>query len=53
MELHAAAARARLGELLGGDEGEKLLRSAHHRMQEEGVVAPEKFARLLVPDVNR
>jgi hypothetical protein len=52
MELHAAAARARLGELLGGDEGEKLVRSAHHRMQEEGIVAPEKFARLLVPDVN-
>jgi hypothetical protein len=53
MALHAAAARARLGELLGGDEGADLVRSAHDRMHAEGIVAPEKFGRLLVPDVIR
>jgi hypothetical protein len=51
MTLHAAAAHARVGELLGGDEGADLVRSAHDRMQTEGIVAPQKFARLLVPDV--
>jgi hypothetical protein len=53
MALHGAAARARSGELLGGDEGAELVRSAHDRMRSEGIGAPEKFARLLVPDVKR
>jgi serine/threonine protein kinase len=50
MALHAAAARARAGELVGGGDGADLVQSAHELMRSQGVVSPERFARLLVPD---
>ncbi len=49
MALHAWAARHQLGAILGGDEGKALLAQAEQSMAAEGVRAPARMARLLVP----
>jgi hypothetical protein len=49
MPLYAAAARLRLGSLLGGDEGRDLARAAGDAMTGRGVRAPDGFARMFVP----
>ncbi|MBI4509940.1 MAG: protein kinase [Deltaproteobacteria bacterium] len=49
MALHAAAARYRLGEHLGGDEGRALVTQAHSWMTEQGIQEPERMTALLAP----
>jgi len=49
MLLHSLAARYQLGRLLGGDAGREIARSADEAMREAGVVAPERFASVIVP----
>ncbi len=49
MSLYAAAARHRLGRVLGGDEGSRLVDEAAEAMASEGVRVPERFASMLVP----
>jgi serine/threonine protein kinase len=49
MALHAAAARRRLGELVGGDEGRALVARAAEWMRGAGVANPDGLARMLAP----
>ncbi len=49
MQLHAAAARRRRGELMGGSEGQELIARADDWMTEHGVRNPERMTRLMVP----
>ena len=49
MALHLAAARQRLGEIVGGAEGEELIRGAAAYMDRQGVRAPERLLRMLLP----
>lgn len=49
MALWAAAARLRLGELLGGDDGTAMRAGAGEAMAELGVVDADAFARVLAP----
>jgi serine/threonine protein kinase len=51
MLLHAAAARLQLGKLLGGDEGGVLEREALEWMAAQQIVAPARFAAMLVPGI--
>ena len=46
MKMHAASVEFALGRLLGGDEGERLVRNSIAVMQGEDVVSPESFARI-------
>jgi eukaryotic-like serine/threonine-protein kinase len=47
--LVAAVARLREGEILGGSEGDRLVREAHTSMRALGVKAPYRMAELLAP----
>jgi hypothetical protein len=49
MALHLAAARHRLGALLGGDEGRALTALAHDYAREEGIVSPEAMFGVVLP----
>jgi len=49
MRLCAAAARWRLGELLGGDEGDELIGQAGQWMSGEGVANTERLLAVVVP----
>jgi hypothetical protein len=49
MRLHAEAARLRLGELLGSEEGAALTAQAHANMQSLGVVNPARWAGAYAP----
>jgi eukaryotic-like serine/threonine-protein kinase len=49
MALHEAAARQRLGKLLGGNEGRELLVEAEQAMEARGVRAPDRYAGMLLP----
>lgn len=49
MQLYAAAARVRLGALLGGDEGAALQRSASAFMERQRVKEPARMVNLLAP----
>jgi hypothetical protein len=49
MPLYAAAARHRLGSLLGGDGGRELVVGAETAMNARGVRAPTRFAAWLIP----
>jgi hypothetical protein len=49
MALHAAAARHRLGLLLGSDSGKALLEEAETIMRARGVRVPARYAQMLVP----
>jgi hypothetical protein len=49
MAVHAAAARRRLGALLGGDRGEAVVRQADAALAARGVARPEAITRQFVP----
>jgi hypothetical protein len=49
MKLFAAAARQRLGELVGGTEAEPLRAAAAQFMETQGVKAPERMVAMLAP----
>jgi hypothetical protein len=49
MALHAAAARRRHGEIVGGDAGRDLVRSADVWMDGQGIKAPERMTAMLAP----
>ncbi|HEY4157872.1 MAG TPA: AAA family ATPase [Polyangiaceae bacterium] len=49
MRLYAAAARTRLGEILGGDEGAELIRDARGALGSEGVVSCDAMVNVLSP----
>ena len=49
MWLHAAVARRRRGQLLGGDEGRALIADADAWMAGEGVKNPERMCAALAP----
>ncbi len=47
--LYANAAKRRLGQVLGGDEGSRLVQAADAAMRAEAVRSPERFAAILAP----
>ena len=47
MHLYSAAARIRLGELIGGDNGRELIDAGTTFMTDQGVVAPEPMTQML------
>jgi eukaryotic-like serine/threonine-protein kinase len=49
MALFLSAARRRLGELLGGDEGRELAAASSEWMAERGVVSPDRMTEMLAP----
>ena len=49
MALDAAAARRRLGTLLGDERGDALVAEADAWMQQEGISNPERMAAMLAP----
>jgi eukaryotic-like serine/threonine-protein kinase len=49
MALHAAVARRRLGELLGGSGGQELVASADSWMTGQGIRSPARWAAMLAP----
>jgi serine/threonine protein kinase/tetratricopeptide (TPR) repeat protein len=51
MRVHAAAARYRLGQLLGGDDGGALVQSATETMLQQGVRVPERWAAIHAPGI--
>ena len=53
MKLFAAAARRRLGELLGGDEGAAYCASADQFLKEQRVAEPERMLAMLTPGFDR
>ena len=53
MLLYAAAARRRLGEMLGGDEGRALVETADAWMRSETIVNPERMTEVFAPGFDR
>jgi eukaryotic-like serine/threonine-protein kinase len=53
MRVWAAVARFRLGERIGGEEGEQLTSDALELLRAQGVRAPEKFVELYAPGFRR
>ena len=49
MPLYAAAARRRVGEIAGGEEGRAAVEAADAWMKEQGVVDPARIAAMLAP----
>jgi hypothetical protein len=49
LRLHAAAARRRLGEQLGGSEGQRLAEQANAWMKGQNICRPDRMTALLVP----
>ena len=50
---HASVARRRYGQLIGGDEGQKLIRETDDWMASEGVVNPARVTAMLAPGFER
>jgi eukaryotic-like serine/threonine-protein kinase len=49
MRGYAHAARYQLGRVIGGSQGESLVRQASEAMSAEGIRAPARFAQMMVP----
>jgi hypothetical protein len=49
MELFAAVAKLRFGELLGREKGEAMVMDADRWLKERGVVRPDRLAAMLAP----
>jgi hypothetical protein len=49
MVLHEAAARVRLGEMLGGEAGRREIERGTERMTSEGIRAPRRLIEMLLP----
>jgi hypothetical protein len=49
MAMHAATARRRRGELLGGEDGRRLVEAADREMRERGVANPERMTAMYAP----
>ncbi len=49
MALHAACARQRKGQLLGGDEGQRLMEAADATMREQSIQHPARWTALYAP----
>jgi hypothetical protein len=49
MALHAVAARRRSGELIGGEEGRRVVAEADEWMSSRGVADPTRLAAMLMP----
>jgi hypothetical protein len=49
MKIFRDSVRRRRGELIGGEDGERLIRESEKSMREENVAVPEKLARVFVP----
>jgi len=47
--LYANAAKRRLGEVVGGEEGGRLVHGADEAMSREDIESPERFTAMLVP----
>ncbi len=52
MTLYAACARRRKGQLLGGDEGQRLMEAADAVMREQGIQSPARWTALYVPGLS-
>jgi hypothetical protein len=52
MNLHAAASRRRLGEILGGDEGRAQIQTADSWMNQQGILNPARMADVFAPVVT-
>ena len=52
MHLHAAVARRRRGELLGGDAGDGMVAESDGWMQRRGIKNPPKMARMIAPSAR-
>jgi hypothetical protein len=53
LHTHAAAARRRRGELLGGDEGAALVNGVDQQLSSSGVRNPPRFVDMLAPGGGR
>lgn len=51
MMMHAAMTRRRLGELIGGAKGQEAITAADSWLAAQGVVSPERLARIFMPEV--
>jgi hypothetical protein len=49
MPLHCGAARRRLGELVGGEEGRALIEAADNELRQRGIVNPARMTAMLAP----
>jgi hypothetical protein len=52
MPAHAASARVRRGEFVGGAAGEQLRDAAHRSLAAAGVARPERIAAVFAPAVD-
>jgi hypothetical protein len=52
MELYAAAAKIRLGQLLGRSRGNDLMKEAASRMEAQQIRDPSRFTWMIAPDVS-
>ena len=53
MHLHAAVARRRKGEWIGGDAGQTMVAEADQWLQDHGIVNPSKMAWMMAPARQR
>jgi predicted ATPase len=49
MALYSAAAKRRLGELLGGQRGQELIAAGTELMTDQGIVRPDRMTQMLAP----
>ena len=49
LQLYAAAAQRRYGELIGGDHGREAVIAADTRMAQQGIVSPARMTAMLAP----